>query len=376
MSSAGQKTLRVLRLYFRYPPEPGGMEQHIERLSDAQRQLGVEVVNVFNRGQSSASSAIQLLPGADLEVLRPQALRNAAFYAAAAANSKVRRWAKSGSGPLVVHAHGAWSDFLFARWLAAFLGANATVGTIHGTTDKQHMRLVHNLALRQLGAIFATGRREYSAAKSVVRERVIHLPSAPSDLFCRPFDRPTVREFDIVCVGKLVPVKRMNLVLEAARRLPMRTFAIIGDGPEWTALQRQRAELMLQNVTFFGRLAPEQVRNVLLGARLFLSTSVEEGTPTSVLEAMAVGLPVVVTPSNDYDWIIEPGINGTITSGWSVDEIVASIDQALNNDALWLPSVVESNRVKLQSITWDANAAKVTQIMQHCAQAPSLEAPL
>ena len=91
MSSAGHKPLRVLRLYFRYPPEPGGMEQHIERLSEAQRQLGVEVLNVFNRGQSSASSAIQLLPGVDLGVLRPQALRNAAFYAAAAASAKVRR---------------------------------------------------------------------------------------------------------------------------------------------------------------------------------------------------------------------------------------------------------------------------------------------
>ena len=352
------------------------MEQHIERLSEAQRQLGVEVLNVFNRGQSSASSAIQLLPGVDLGVLRPQALRNAAFYAAAAASAKVRRWATSGSGPLVVHAHGAWSDFLFARWLAAFLGANATVGTIHSPTEKQRMRPVHNLALRQLGAIFATGRREYSSARSVVGERAIHLPSAPSDLFYRQFDRPTAREFDIVCVGKLVPVKRINLVLEAAHRLPMRTFAIIGDGPEWTALQRQQAELRLQNVTFFGRLAPEQVRNVLLGARLFLSTSVEEGTPTSVLEAMAMGLPVIVTPSNDYDWLIEPGINGTITSGWSVDEIVASIDQALNNDALWLPSVLESNRLKLQSITWDANAAKVTQIMQHCVQAPSLGATL
>src|SRR5918993_925418 len=73
---------RVIRSYFRLPPEPGGMEEHIAQLSRAQRALGVDVVNLFNSG-SAAGPAVQLLPRLDLLSVRPALLRNILFYAAA-----------------------------------------------------------------------------------------------------------------------------------------------------------------------------------------------------------------------------------------------------------------------------------------------------
>ncbi len=343
------------------------MEQHIERLSEAQRQIGVEVVNVFNRGQSSVSSAIQLFPGADLGVLRPQALRNAAFYSAAAASTKVRRWAKSGSGPLVVHAHGAWSDFLFARSLGALLRADATVGTIHGKVHRHGMLVPQEPAWRGLDAIFVTGRRDFEAVRRVVGDKAIHLPSAPEEVFGQPALGPPGLEYDIVCVGSLVPVKRIDLVLQCAAQSRSRKFAIIGDGPEYVDLQQQAALLQLQNVTFLGTQTPRQVREVLARSKLFLSTSVEEGTPTAMLEALAAGLPVVMTPSNDYSWIIDDA-NGLVTKDWSVDEVVRSFERILTDLQYLSPTVLEANHARMKSISWAANAAKVTRTMLDCAE--------
>ena len=128
--------------------------------------------------------------------------------------------------------------------------------------------------------------------------------------------------------------------------------------------------MQLHNVTFLGSQTQTQVREVLARSRLFLSTSVEEGTPTAMLEALATGLPVVMTPSNDYGWIID-NANGLVTKDWSIDEVVESLERVLTDFRLQSPSVRATNLARMRSISWAANSAKVTQTMLDCAEHPT-----
>src|SRR4029078_7934952 len=101
-----------------------------------------------------------------------------------------------------------------------------------------------------------------------------------------------------VTVARLNEVKDQATMLRALRRLietkPDFTLDIVGDGPERQSLHSLAAELSLgDRVRFHG--FHEDVRPFLAAADIFWLSSISEGISLTLLEAMAVGLPVVAT---------------------------------------------------------------------------------
>jgi len=105
-------------------------------------------------------------------------------------------------------------------------------------------------------------------------------------------------EFLLVCTARLSEVKSVDILLQAMARLlrdGVRCECIIvGDGPLREHLSDQALTLGLSGHLFFERFH-EDVRPYLQAATAFVLTSRAEGLPLSVLEAMACGLPCVVT---------------------------------------------------------------------------------
>ncbi|MCI5121813.1 MAG: glycosyltransferase family 4 protein, partial [Candidatus Electrothrix sp. AUS4] len=99
-----------------------------------------------------------------------------------------------------------------------------------------------------------------------------------------------------VYVGNLVPGKGVDVILQAAASLSAENWqlAIIGDGPERKALEAfcQEQELEAQ-VSFHGAAPPEAIPGLMARSDVFVFASFAEGRPNVVLEAMAVGLPVI-----------------------------------------------------------------------------------
>jgi glycosyltransferase involved in cell wall biosynthesis len=107
-------------------------------------------------------------------------------------------------------------------------------------------------------------------------------------------------------VGRLAPEKNQALLIDAVAPIldPRRHLVIVGDGPDREALmERARGTLRPDLIHFTG--ARDDVEAVLACFDAFALTSESEGLPLVVLEAMAVGLPVVATAVGGVPDVIE-----------------------------------------------------------------------
>ncbi|MBO2438848.1 glycosyltransferase [Actinomadura nitritigenes] len=95
-------------------------------------------------------------------------------------------------------------------------------------------------------------------------------------------------------VGRLVPTKRIDLLVRAAARTPDARLLVAGDGPERARLERLAAALGLTGrAVFTGR--TDDVASVLAAMDVYAAPSAQETFGVGVLEALAAGLPVVRT---------------------------------------------------------------------------------
>jgi glycosyltransferase involved in cell wall biosynthesis len=104
-------------------------------------------------------------------------------------------------------------------------------------------------------------------------------------------------EFRLVWSGQHIPGKALALALETMARLqkkPGYHLDILGTGPLTSKCQSLSKRLGIEHlITWHGRLAQPDAIAVMSKAHALLHTSISEGTPAVVLEALALGLPVI-----------------------------------------------------------------------------------
>lgn len=350
--------MRVLRSYVAVTPSPGGMERHINELSVHQRRLGINVVLMHSAGKLDDGHGVQVLGGLPILHLRPHALRDLIFYVAVLFQIWRRRIRAD-----VFHIHGDWSAFLAGRAIKRLVGANVLIASVHGHLHESGWkRPLYRLALRGYGAIYATGVRESGLLTMWSQKKCEWITSGVSDCFFTG-KLAAPKKCDVLIVGSIVPVKGMDLVVETARVMPGRQFRIVGDGPDRRRLQVLASQVGAANLHFVGSLPPESVVEEYAGARVLLLTSLEEGTPTAILEAMAIGLPIVTTASNDYSRLLGGNEGGIVVESRDAASVASAIETFLADDSLAI-RVGERNRAVARQYTWPAVARRVTCVME------------
>jgi glycosyltransferase involved in cell wall biosynthesis len=121
------------------------------------------------------------------------------------------------------------------------------------------------------------------------------------------------RDIDLVLVGRVVPVKRMDLFVDAVdlvrQRRPGLKAVVVGDGELREPLGRRAEALGLDGVLEWAG-QQRDVRPYLHRARVFCLTSDSEGLALSLMEAAMCGLPAVVSHVGDLGDLVTDGVNG------------------------------------------------------------------
>jgi glycosyltransferase involved in cell wall biosynthesis len=352
--------MRVLRIYPFLPPLPGGMEKHVQRLTQEQRLLGCDVITAFNQGEATSLHDLRILSIVNLRRVKPQALRDLIFYLAALVCVLF-----GGIRADVVHIHGDWSAFLFGRVLRWAVGADVMAASVHGAVRKGAWTRLYKCVLNGYGVVYCTGAADaaYLRQAGVVAARWQNSGIDAEFLIERSPPPIAVTMTDVVCVANFLPVKNLALVIQIARHLQDANFVLIGDGPQRPELVAACEKESLHNVRFAGKLSAKEICQQLRASRIFLSTSFSEGTPTALLEAMACGLPVVTSCSNDYRELITNGWNGYVIENFDAKNYVNVLRDLLSNQSLQ-GQISMRNKSEARRHAWPEVAKRITEWMR------------
>jgi colanic acid/amylovoran biosynthesis glycosyltransferase len=142
----------------------------------------------------------------------------------------------------------------------------------------------------------------------------------------------------LVCVGRLCEQKGQLLLLEAAHRLLVQgvdfELVLAGDGEMRGAIEALVMRHNLQGrVRITGWIASEQVRDEILAARALVLPSFAEGLPIVIMEAMALGRPVISTFVAGIPELVQPGEHGWLVPAGDVEALAQVMQICLDAPA-------------------------------------------
>jgi len=163
---------------------------------------------------------------------------------------------------------------------------------------------------------------------------VVVPPSVNLDRFMpAPADAP--RAYDVVTVGDLIPRKRpwdfVRMIAELRRLRPQLRVAVVGDGPLRGEIEDlARALGVADSVDFLG--SRGDVASIYRSARVFALCSRHEGLSVAMIEAMACGLPSVVTDVGDLSDLVHEGRNGHLLQVGDVQGLASRAEELLSDE--------------------------------------------
>ena len=174
--------------------------------------------------------------------------------------------------------------------------------------------------LKRADAATVTGHksRQVLINNGVDPEKIYVLPN-PFDAN-RFLSEEQEKVYDIISLGYLNPEKELvnflHIVDILREKLPTIKAGIAGKGPEKERLQKTIDELSLDNnVELVGYV--ENVANYYNKGKVFILTSSTEGLPRTAIEAMACGIPCVVSKAGDIEDLVRDGENGFVVDDYS-----------------------------------------------------------
>ena len=209
----------------------------------------------------------------------------------------------------IIHAHGKGAG-LISRILIIFT-RKPLIYTFHGIHLKCHsflMRLIYILyefllgGLDSMKILVSESEKEYALKSNIYlgnKYKVIH--NGVNNMIRKIYNENNnltnknlkCKRIKVISVCRFVKQKNIKDTLKIAEKIPSVDFYIIGDGPLLNEIKDIISEKKLKNVNLLG--GKENVFSYLYYSDIYLSTSLYEGLPLSILEAMSVGLPILAS---------------------------------------------------------------------------------
>ena len=260
----------------------------------------------------------------------------------------VRRWR-----PQIVHTNLAKAGAL-GRLAAIHRRVPVVVHTFHGHVLQEYFDPLVNRAFVEVERRLAARTHALLAVAPEVRNELLALGiGRPSQWHVVPVgvelehlvlerpDRAAARAAlglplngpVVGCVGRLVPIKDHEVLLQAGARLlrerPDVTFAVAGDGELRERLRARAQELMGDRCVFLGWV--HDLPTLYAAVDVVALTSKLEGTPVSLIEAAAAGKPVVATRVGGVREVVRDGETGLLVAPDDPVAVAASLHTLLDD---------------------------------------------
>lgn len=168
------------------------------------------------------------------------------------------------------------------------------------------------------------------------------IPNGVDTEFFRPAPRvPGEGPLKIIFVGRLNPQKALDLLLQAlASPLVLASgqdwrLLLVGDGPLRGQLQSQARKLRLEGqIQFLGWQTSERLLNLYQSSDIFVLPSWDEGMPNTLLEAMACGLPSIVTRISGSQELVRAGVEGLLVDRGDTSGLASALTDLLVDASL------------------------------------------
>jgi glycosyltransferase involved in cell wall biosynthesis len=311
-----------------WPPDPGGPASHAPALADFLRGHGhtVEVVTTADAEPApreypvhwvSRSLPTEMRYARCVRLVRRYGRRSDVVYA----TSMVRRSAFGTAlarKPLVVK---LVSDEVFERAQreGRFAGTLDEFQSVQGARVRV-LRWTRNRALRRARHVFCPSSylRDIALRWGLDPARLSVLPNPAPDVPALPSREELRAELELngptlAFAGRLGPQKALGVALEALAGVPEATLVVAGDGPDREQLEARARELGLgSRARFLGSVPRDAVLRLFRAADAAVLSSAWENLPHTVLEALAVGSPVIATAVGGVPEIVHEGENGLL----------------------------------------------------------------
>lgn len=332
--------IRILRLIARL--NIGGPALHVTHLARGLDPARYETLLVTGKIGAGEGDMTDLATGLNWQVI-PELGREVSPFNDALTLIKLLRliWRYQ---PHIVHTHTAKAGAV-GRVAARLARVPRVVHTFHGHTFHGYWGKLGSqfvitterglgLLADRLVAVSDRGRDDLIKYRIATPEKIVAIPLG-LDLtrFAVSRRRDPQTEPVIGIIGRLVPVKNQALFIELARALIRDGFTgrfrVVGDGELRADLERAASDLG-DRITFTGW--RRDLSEVYSQLAVVVNTSLNEGTPVALIEAMAAGVPVVATAVGGVPDIVRSGETGWLAPGGDVIALVAGVKLALQDD--------------------------------------------
>lgn len=179
------------------------------------------------------------------------------------------------------------------------------------------VRSIKNLIIRQVDGLWLPSDDYDEAYVDLVHKNTLlfHGYNCIDNQLFRFKEKKQMNFTTLVCVARLVPIKNIDYLLWAwkiiERHRPDYKLAIIGDGPEFVGLNELTLKLGLKTVVFLGAVNNSDIPTYFNNSAAFVLPSLSESWGLVVNEAMAAGLPILISNKiNASNALLEEGVNG------------------------------------------------------------------
>lgn len=148
------------------------------------------------------------------------------------------------------------------------------------------------------------------------------------------------------------PTMAVEVLQKLKERFPAVTLCMVGPDKDGALFSTQAlAKAYGLDVKFTGKLSKKEWINLSTEYSIFINTTNFDNTPVSVMEAMALGLPVVSTNVGGIPYLLNDGVDALLVEANSVSQMVTAVER-LCSDSHLATSITRAARTKVEAFDW------------------------